>query len=377
MLLSFFHLSVDVPVCHQYQETTGYCVDSHSPGSHVWPLPTLLTSDDSSAAPIELHNASFRIDATGGGPLLRAAVDRYRNQVFAPVASSLRRPSGAPAVTLAVHVRDSESALPVTEQDESYELSLDESGGGTLRSNSTFGALRGLETFAQLVEYSTDGVVQLWELPITVRDAPRWKYRGLKVDTSRHFQPLPRLLNIIRGMESAKLNVLQWHVTDGPSFPIESKKFPALSAKGKFCAACVYTQDDVRLLVAFAREHGVRVIPELDIPGHSGFQFGMPEIVACPTYLASNGGARALDPTLDATYAFLTEWLSEQAEVFGDPLINVYGDEVRFECWNQSETVKSWMVEHSLRPSDFQVHSNASRTHSHRLACAPHPLGRR
>ena len=82
-------------------------------------------------------------------------------------------------------------------------------GNGVLRSNTSIGALRGLETFSQLVEYDAMGKVKLWQLPIFVRDEPRWKYRGLKVDTSRHFIPLTHLQNIIRGMEAAKLNVLQ------------------------------------------------------------------------------------------------------------------------------------------------------------------------
>ena len=100
-----------------------------------------------------------------------------------------------------------------------------------------------------------DGVVQLHHLPVHVIDAPRWRWRALKVDTSRHFIPVARLRNIVRGMSAAKLNVLQWHVTDGPSFPLESKRFPQLSDKGRFCKGCVYTQEDVRALVAFARAH--------------------------------------------------------------------------------------------------------------------------
>ena len=150
-------------------------------------------------------------------------------------------------------------------------------------------------------------------------------------------------------------SIWQWHVIDGPSFPLESKKYPQLSAKGKYCDTCVYSVDDVRALITFANERGVRVIPELDIPGHSGFQFGLPEIVACPFYEAGCGAARALDPTLNQTYEFLIEWLSEQAELFGDPLINVYGDEVRFPCWNQSSSIKAWMASHGIAAGNFQA----------------------
>jgi hypothetical protein len=103
------------------------------------------------------------------------------------------------------------------------------------------------------------------------------------------------------------MNVLQWHIIDGQSFPLESKLFPQLSTKGRYCPTCTYSQDEIKAFIAFANERGVRVIPELDIPGHSGFQYGMPEIVACPYYEASQGSDRALDPTLDQTYTFLIE----------------------------------------------------------------------
>jgi len=147
-------------VCHQHQESTGLCVDSHAPETHVWPMPVMLRSDNTSltaTSPLELTNETFSIVGTGGGLLLRAAVSRYHAQIFSPVAkstitkgSSLMEPA---MVTLHVVVRDAESALPVTEQDESYTLTLSASGDGTIRANTTVGALRGLETFSQLIEY--------------------------------------------------------------------------------------------------------------------------------------------------------------------------------------------------------------------------------
>ena len=372
----------------QYEESSGTCRDSHDPFTHVWPKPVSSSTNPASPAPVVLHNDSFQISVvSGGGPMLRDAVTRYHAVVFAPVrrvsltsARTARegvtlekggalRDSKAPtgpkgpnarplsaAATLRITVRDAtDSRLPATDQDESYTLALGTDGGGDIKANTTLGALRGLETFAQLVEYSVGGDVQLWHLPISVADRPRFSYRGVKVDTSRHFITLPHLRNVIRAMEAAKLNVLQWHIIDGQSFPLESALFPQLAAKGRYCNECSYSQDDVRALVKYARDRGVRVIPELDIPGHSGFQYGMPEIVACPYFQAGQGSDRALDPTLDATYSFLTDFLSEQATLFGDPVINVYGDEVRFPCWNQSSTIAAWMKGHGIKAGDFQT----------------------
>jgi N-acetyl-beta-hexosaminidase len=357
-------------VCQQYEESAGHCRDSHDPLSHLWPMPLRASSGPPLVAgqqqPVVLLNASFHIVTAGGGPALRAAAARYHDIIFAPVrqqasltaaaqAEARYQDSAPAATTLRVTVRDTESpTLPVTDQDESYVLDLDTDGSGSLAANTTIGALRGLESFSQLVEYSTEGEVQLWQLPVKITDRPHWRYRGIKVDTSRHFISIHHLQNIIRAMEAAKMNVLQWHIIDGQSFPLESKIFPSLSEKGRYCKDCSYSQAEIKALVAYARARGVRIIPELDIPGHSGFQYGMPEIVACPFDQSGQGSNRALDPTLNQTYTFLTEFLTEQAQVFGDPAINVYGDEVRFECWNQSATIRSWMRAHGMADGDFQ-----------------------
>ena len=346
-------------VCHQYEESSGHCRDSHDPTTHLWPKPALATTTQQGPS-ATLTPDTLSIVASGGGPMLRAAAQRYHALVFAPVAPATRGSTADGAVaasaTLRVTVRDAESTRAVaTSLDESYELAVSTSGGGTLAANTTVGAIRGLETYAQLFEYSESGDASLHMLPIKIADRPRWKYRGIKIDTSRHFIDLPHLRNIVRAMEAAKMNVLQWHIIDGQSFPLESKLFPQLAEHGRYCASCTYSQAEIKGLVAFAKARGVRIIPELDMPGHSGFQYGMPEIVACPHDQSGAGSNRALDPTLNRTYEFLTEFLSEQAELFGDPVINVYGDEVRFPCWNSSATIASWMAAHGIAAGDFQA----------------------
>ena len=214
-------LSAAPSVCMNSEESSGACRDSHEPLSHVWPAPVLSQTGPLGSAPsVTLTNASLRFVATGGGPTLQRAVGRYHTQVFSPVvaASAPARPlaeGGAINVaTLAITVRDAEpSPLVATEADESYELRVTADGGGTLRANSTVGAIRGLETYllrpmrvaslplclsvsfclsvsyicillsryAQLVEYSEAGEAELWALPLTIVDRPRWRYRGIKV----------------------------------------------------------------------------------------------------------------------------------------------------------------------------------------------------
>jgi len=116
------------------------------------------------------------------------------------------------------------------------------------------------------------------------------------------------------------------HLTDIESFPVQSERYPQLSAKGAFCPSCVYTREDLTDVVDYGALRGVRVLPEFDVPGHAGWAFGHPEITI-------NGGPcskwQPLDPTLDATYALLKEFLSEMAEIFTDPYLlrsNIYLD---------------------------------------------------
>ena len=271
-------------VCMNSEESSGACRDSHDPLGHIWPWPAQITAGTAGSAPsVTLTNQTLQFVASGGGPMLRRAVSRYRAQVFAPVASEVEAWSEGSSsgggsggddeseqqratndVTLTVTVRDAESTrMLATDEDESYELHISTDGGGTLTANSTIGAIRGLETYVQLLDYSDEGDVQLWGLPITVSDRPRWRYRGIKVDTSRHFITLPRLRNIIRAMSAAKMSVMQWHIIDGQSFPLISTKFPALAEKGRYCKACTYSPAQIKELVAFARDRGVRIIPEL------------------------------------------------------------------------------------------------------------------
>lgn len=126
-------------------------------------------------------------------------------------------------------------------------------------------------------------------------------------------------------MSLTKLNVLHWHLTDTTAFTVESKAFPSLSQKGAIAPTLLYTQDNLREIVRYARDRGIRIVPEFDIPGHSSFGKGMPALT-----IAACGGA--LDPTQNATYTFLTAFLREMGTVFPDPYLALGGDEVSYGC---------------------------------------------
>jgi hexosaminidase len=145
------------------------------------------------------------------------------------------------------------------------------------------------------------------------------------------------------------MNSLHWHITDAQSFPIYSKSYPNLSQKGAYAPAAIYSYTDVQNIVLYAKERGVRVIPEFDIPGHSAsWGKGDPSLtVSCPQYQANINNI-PLDPTQPHTYQVLTEFLSEMSSLFIDNTLHLGGDEIVFGCWLTNPTVANWMKEHQI-----------------------------
>jgi hexosaminidase len=218
----------------------------------------------------------------------------------------------------------------------------------TVTAATIYGARHGLETLAQLVEAPAGIIAEA----VSIVDFPMYSYRGLMIDSSRHFLSLSLIRHAIDGLAALKMNVLHWHLIDTESFPIASEAYPQLSAAGAFAAAATYTLNDLRAIVAYAKQRGVRVIPEIEMPGHGSFNAGMPE-------LTTSSCTDVLDPTRNSTYAFLSTFLAEMTTVFDDELIYLGGDEVGkpgctfngtryhycgYHCFDTDPTVAAWMA---------------------------------
>ncbi|XP_067658068.1 beta-hexosaminidase subunit beta-like [Haliotis asinina] len=228
---------------------------------------------------------------------------------------------------------------PSLDMDESYRLVIKDSSKRIV-ANEVWGALRGLETFSQLVWRGTDR--KLYVMETIALDKPRFPHRGVLIDTARHFIFKDVIYDVLRGMEQNKLNVFHWHMTDDQSFPFQSETFPEMSAKGAYHPSYTYTHEDIADIVEFARLRGIRVIPEFDVPGHTyAWGHGRPELVTkCyndedPTY----GMVGPIDPSKDATYAFLKELFREILDLFPDQYIHAGGDEVPSDCWKANDEV--------------------------------------
>ncbi len=150
-------------------------------------------------------NASFVIARNGQSPTLTAAFDRYRKIMFSHAYSSTEFSSSLQIIEF--DVVDLNEFYPQLETDESYYLDIPVEGTITIRANNVFGALYGLETLSQVVNYDYDTACYVIDsVPLQVEDAPRFPHRGLLLDTSRHFQPIVELERIIDALSYSKLN---------------------------------------------------------------------------------------------------------------------------------------------------------------------------
>src|SRR6266478_3134133 len=207
---------------------------------------------------------------------LDRAVQRFLRQLSRQTALPLS-PKASTKPTLTVHTDHASKEVQELGEDESYSLSITPDDA-KIDAPTPLGAMHGLQTFLQLVEVSPDGFAAP---AVTIQDKPRFPWRGLMIDVARHFIPLDVLKRNLDGLEAAKMNVFHWHLSENQGFRVESKKFPKLHTRGS--DGLYYTQEEIRDLIAYARDRGIRVVPEFDMPGHSTAWFvGHPELASGP-----------------------------------------------------------------------------------------------
>ncbi|HTC33432.1 MAG TPA: family 20 glycosylhydrolase [Bryobacteraceae bacterium] len=238
--------------------------------------------------------------------------------------------------------------------DESYRLSIT-ADGARLSAPDPLGALRGLETFRQLL---VDGHVPVVEID----DHPRFAWRGLHLDVSRHWMPIEVLKRNLDGMAAVKLNVFHWHLSDDQGFRVESKRFPKLQVFGS--DGLYYTQEQIRDVIAYAQDRGIRVVPEFDIPGHTtSWLAAYPQLASAPGpyHIERNWGVfdPTMDPTRESTYEFLDAFIGEMAVLFPDPFFHIGGDEVTGKQWQSSPRIRAFMrKQHLKNADDLQAYFN-------------------
>ena len=315
-----------------------------------WPLPLNVSRGSSTLC----LGAGFHFSATGAPTdVVATAFTRYRALILGghttgscsacyPERTELKQLSVTGGYGSAVDLQ-----LGV---DESYTLTISAGGVATLSAPTEVGVLRGLETFSQLVGLDAEGdgsTLVLQHAPWAITDTPRFPWRGLMLDTARHWFPVSAIERTLEAMSSAKLNTFHWHITDWNAFPMQSQAFPTLW-RGAFSAYERYTTADMAQVVAFGRARGIRVVLELDVPAHAGsWCAGLPEVCGwkdCPIDL------QLLNPAANLTLPVLTALAAEAAAVFSDSVMHWGGDEVinnwsgvAHGCWSKDPQIQAWM----------------------------------
>jgi len=329
------------------------------PQSNLMPQPADITYGQGRLA----IDGSFRLALSGYfEPRLQTGAARLLRRLSAQTGTPLidgLLTTNASKATLIIECDHAGEAVQSVKEDESYELEVTPQKA-RLAAPTPVGALRGIETFLQLVDLDAQG----FGVPAArVLDHPRFAWRGLMIDVARHWMPMDVIERNLDGMAALKLNVFHWHLSDNQGFRIESKSYPKLHELGS--DGHYYTQEQVREIIAYARDRGIRVIPEFDMPGHSTAWFvGYPELASGPGPYAIERRwgifDPAMDPTREETYIFLDVFIGEMAALFPDEYFHIGGDEVNGKQWNSNPRIQAFMRDHGMREAaDLQAYFNA------------------
>ena len=249
---------------------------------------------------------------------------------------------------LIIHCQGPGQNIPSVRENESYRIDITRRQA-LLSAPTVVGALRGLETLLQLLDADRQG----YFFPgVQIDDAPRFPWRGLLIDVARHFHTMEVLKRNLDALAAVKMNVFHWHLTEDQGFRVESKKFPKLHQLGS--DGNYYTQDQVKEIIAYARDRGIRVVPEFDIPGHStSWLVGHPELGSAPgPYTIERRPGifePALDPTREEVYKFLETFLGEMAALFPDEYLHIGGDENEGKQWDRNPAIQAYMKQKGIK----------------------------
>ena len=274
--------------------------------------------------------------------VLDGAVLRFQNYVARRTGVDVRH---ATAARLRIDCQGEDKGYLTINARENYSLAVKDEAV-VLTADGPAGVLRGLATLRQSITNVPVG----FAIPtMLIDDAPRFMWRGVMIDVARHFYSVPALKRQIDAMELVKLNVLHLHLSDNEAFRVESRLYPKLHEGS---SPEYYSQVEIRELVSYAADRGVRIIPEFDVPGHS---LGM--LKAYPQYASGEVEGRdyfsamgsALNPAYPETFTFLDHLFGEMAELFPDKYFHVGGDEISGADWKTNLQVQDFMKANDLK----------------------------
>lgn len=300
---------------------------------------------------IRIDNGKFRLDRT-----FSIAVSKNDEKIFKAAQRTLRALTDRTGLFLTeqfpkISDKASENSLTINSVkeddaklgvDESYELDVTVQSIA-INANNSIGAMHGLSTLVQLLDSDGEG----YFFPcISIKDKPRFTWRGLLIDVSRHFMPVEVIKRNLDAMAAVKMNVFHWHLTDDHGFRVECKSLPKLHELGS--DGLYYTQIQIKDIVEYAAERGIRVVPEFDLPGHATSWFiGYPEFASAPGPYSIERNWGIFDPTFDptneGTYKFLETFFNEMSTLFPDMYWHIGGDENNGKQWDTNPKIQEFM----------------------------------
>lgn len=275
-------------------------------------------------------------------PRLQSGIQRFADRLGAvtTIRLPLQRQTATGRATLRI-ITERSAKLELGE-DETYELIVTASSI-SLKATTDLGALRGLETLIQALQYDESGY---YLQAMRIVDGPRFPWRGLMLDACRHFMPEETVRAVLDAMAAVKLNVFHWHLSEDQGFRVESKVYPGLHESGS--DGLYYTQEQIRALIRYADDRGIRVVPEFDMPGHTtAWMPGYPHLASAPGPYGIERFFGVFDPTMDPskpeTYIFLDSFLTEMCGLFPDRYFHIGGDENNGKQWNENPQIQAFM----------------------------------
>src|SRR5690349_1655450 len=321
--------------------------ETSTPKLNLMPVPTSITFHNERLA----VDSNFRVATRGHSDArLEAAIWRFVKRLEGRTVLTLSPTLAVDDQTtpLIIQTQGPGKNVPGLGEDESYHIDITRRQA-ILSAPTVVGVIRGLETVLQLLDADRNG----YFLPgVQIDDRPRFAWRGLLIDVARHFQTIEVLKRNLDGMAAVKLNVFHWHLSEDQGFRVESKKYPKLHQLGS--DGNYYTQEQVKDIIAYARDRGIRVVPEFDIPGHStSWLVGYPELGSAPgPYTIERRPGifePALDPTREEVYKFLDTFFGEMAALFPDDYLHIGGDENEGKQWDRNPAIQAFMKEKGIK----------------------------
>ncbi|KAJ9063386.1 Glucosamine-6-phosphate isomerase (Glucosamine-6-phosphate deaminase) (GNPDA) (GlcN6P deaminase) [Entomophthora muscae] len=304
----------------------------------VWPKPEIIFAGDGVA---KVHE-QFKFTTTSQSQELKVMMDRYEQQIrttkWLPIVPWYQAKGEYKDILKAVDIKvESDDARLNETTDESYSLVLNHLQA-IIEAKSIYGARHAMETLYQMVQYQHNNrLISKW--PITIHDKPKFKHRGLLLDTSHNYFPVKDILRTIKTMARNKMNVFHWHIVDSPSWPFQSEKYPLLSQYGTVFIDQIYTFKDIETIVEFATTHGVRVIPEFQTHS-SAMDLAYPELMPCKKnyIINTNQSIGKLYPYDDQPMKLVKGLMDEFIKLFPDSRLHITDTQAKQKCWENNST---------------------------------------